>query len=139
MGLCARLTPAGRRDDGDVVLSWLVKVTVVLVVLGIALFDVISVAVTRMRTSDDATAAASAASETWQRGSRDLQGSYDTAEALARSQGEQVPATSFRVDPDGTVHLRVRSTATTLVLHRLPRLSGLVRVEVPGSGRALLS
>lgn len=140
MGLYPRLTPTGRQDDGDIVLSWLFKVTVVLVIVGITLFDAISVTVTRLRTSDDASAAASAASESWQRsGSRDLQGSYDAAAQLARSQGELIPTTSFRVDPDGTVHLRVRSTASTLVLHRLPPLAGLTRVDVAGSGRALLS
>jgi len=43
------------------------------------------------------------------------------------------------IDPDATVHLRLRGTAATLLLHRLPRMGGLTRVEVDGSGQAVLS
>lgn len=140
MGLPAQRTPGDQRDEGDIVLGWLVRVTVGLVVLGVCLFDAISVAITHLRSSDDAASVANAASEAWQRGgSHDLQASYDTAEQLAASRGEQVPTTSFRVDPDGTVHLRLRSTASTVVLHRLRPVARLAKVEVAASGRALLS
>lgn len=140
MGLRARQIPTGRRDGGGIVLGWLVRVTLVLVVAGGCLFNAISVAVAHVRASDDAGEAANAASETWQRsGSSDLQGAYDAASRLAQSREERVPNTTFHIDPDGTVHLRLRSTASTLLLHRMGPLAGLASVAVEGSGRAVLS
>lgn len=139
MGLHVEQAGTSWRGGGDIVLGWLVKVTVTLTVLGVCAFDGISVAVARVRGTDDATEAATAASETWQRsGSSDLQAAYDTASRFAGGRDEQVPASTFRVDPDGTVHLRLRGRAPTLLLHRLPAMSALGDVSVSGSGRASL-
>lgn len=140
MALRARQSAAGDPDAGGIVLGWLVKVVLVLTIAGGCLFDGVSVALAHLRATDDAAQAATAASEAWQRsGSTDLQGAYDTASRLAASKDEQVPTTTFHIDPDATVHLRLRGTAATLLLHRLPRMDGLTRVEVDGSGRAMLS
>lgn len=140
MGLRTRRIATRRQDGGDIVLGWLVKVTLGLTVAGICLFDGISVAVARVRLTDDAVEAAGAASETWQRsGGADLQGAYDTASRLAASRDEQVPTSSFAVDRDGTVHLRLHARASTLLLHRLGPTAGLADVDVGGSGRATLS
>ncbi len=137
MGLHVWPSGIGERNRGDIVLGWLVKVTLVLTVLGVCVFDGISVAVTRVRFTDDATAAASVASESWQRGgSTDLQAAYDTASRFAGSRDEQVPTSSFRIDRDGTVHLRLRGRAATLLLHRLRPMAGLAEVDVSGSARA---
>lgn len=140
MGLATRRDAAGRRDGGDIVLGWLVKITLTLAVVAVCLFDAISVAVAHVRATDDATEAATAASEIWQRsGSRDLQGAYEAAFRLAGGRDEQVPTTSFRIDPDGTVHLRLLARAPTLLIHRVPPIARLGHVAVVGSGRAVLS
>lgn len=139
MGLRTRPSVTDWRNRGDIVLGWLVKVTLVLTMLGVCAFDGISVAVTRVRVTDDAAAAANAASDTWQRsGSTDMQAAYDTAAGFAGSRDERVPTSSFHIDPDGTVHLELRGRASTLLLHRLRPIAGLADVDVGGSGRATL-
>ena len=49
------------RDSGSIVLGWLTKLVVVLLLVGVVLFDFVSVGVARMTASDDANTAAQAA------------------------------------------------------------------------------
>ena len=48
-----------------------------------------------------------------------------------------VDAKSFTVDADGTVHLKISRTATTLVLYRIGPLKKLAHVEQTAAGRSV--
>jgi len=91
------------------------KAAVVLAVLGVVGFDGVSLLLTHLSTSDSASSGATAAATVIHD-----HGSLAAAEAAAASAagaGERV--TGMTVDPDGTVHLSVRSSATSLVLRHV--------------------
>lgn len=127
-----------RCDRGDIVLGWITRIVVVFAVAGVALFDAISVGTTYVNVSDQAANAAREASETWD-STKSPQKAYESAVAAATKSddGNAVDPKSFRIDPDGRVHLRVRRTATTLVLYRVGPLRHWADVEGDGSGRAV--
>jgi len=120
-------------DHGDIVIGWLTRVVVALAVLGVMLFDGISVAVGAVGAADDADTAAIAARDAWEQG-HDVQKAYDAAlTALADKPTDQIPPASFSIDPSGTVTLKVRRVTTTLVLHHIGPLRHLAVVVESGS------
>ncbi len=128
-----------RRDDrGGIVLGWLTKLAVVLAIVGVAAFDAISVGTTAANLSDQGGYAARAASDSWLT-SKNIQVAYDAALAAAIEQdpANAVDTTSFAVDADGTVHLRVSRTASTLVLFRFSKTRHWADVERAASGRSV--
>ena len=127
---------AGER--GDIVLGWLTKLVVIFGLAGIVLFDAISVGVTSVNVADQGSFAAREASETWG-ATRDLQKAYATAVKVAadRDALNSVDPKSFRVDADGTIHLKISRTATTLVLYRVGPLEDLAHVEREAAGRSV--
>lgn len=135
-----RSVPAGT-DRGDIVLGWLTKVVVVLALAGLVVFDTMAVAVAHVSAQDDANTAAMAASDVWhaQRGQHDLQAAYNAAAGAVEGKGESVLTAGFTIDPDGTVHLRLRKQATTLMLYRLGGLKKYATVTVSGEGKSLAS
>jgi hypothetical protein len=134
-----RLSSARRDSErGDIVLSWLAKLAVIFGLSGIVLFDAISVGVTHSSIADQGSYAAREASETWG-ATKDLQKAYLTASAVAadRDALNIVDPKSFTVEADGTVHLRISRTATTLVLYRIGPLKKLAHVEERAAGRSV--
>jgi len=123
---------------GDIVLGWLTKLVVVFGLAGILLFDAISVGVTSVNVADQGSFAAREASETWG-ATKDLQKAYARAVEVAaeRDALNTVDARSFRVDPDGTIHLKISRTATSLVLYRVGALKDLAHVERDAAGRSV--
>jgi hypothetical protein len=119
-----------RRDSGSIVLGWLTKVMLVLTIAGVVLFDGVSVGVARMSAQDDANTAAQAARDSWS-SSHDVQVAYAAAVAAISNPNERVLTHGFTIAPDGTVHLWLRRSATTLVLYRIGPLKkyGVVKVE----------
>ncbi|MDT7802001.1 MAG: hypothetical protein QOI78_5434 [Actinomycetota bacterium] len=107
-----------RRDCGSIVVGWLTKVVVVVAVLGVMLFDALSVTASHIGASDDASQAATAAQVEW-RTSHNVQLAYNAAVESLPSTSESVPAKSFTVSSDGTVHLMVRRTTRTLIVHHV--------------------
>lgn len=107
-----------RRDSGSIVLGWLTKVMLVLTIAGVVLFDGVSVGVARMSAQDDANNAATAAAADWKT-NHNLQSAFDAAVASVSNPRERVLTRGFRIDPDGTTHLLLRRTATTLVMYRI--------------------
>lgn len=105
-------------DRGDVIVGWFLKLTIVLLILGVAAFDGLSIATTKLSATDNASAAALAASDSW-----NADHSGPMAYAAAKSNAQQNNATvithRFRIDPDGTVHVSVRKTAHTVVVQHL--------------------
>lgn len=130
----------GRRgsDRGDIVLGWLTKITVVLGVAGLFLFDAISIGTTAMNLSDQGSLAAREASEVWQQ-TGSLQQAYDAAAAVATEAHPEnaVNPRTFRVEADDTVHLTVSRTASSILLHRWGRTEGWAQLERDGVGRSV--
>src|SRR3954452_22506249 len=127
---------AGMPERGDIVLGWPTKLAVIFGIAGIILFDAISVGVTYVNVADQATSAALEASDTWN-ATKDVQKTYLTAveTAKAADANNVVDAKTFRVDPDGTVHVRISRSATTLVLYRVGAAKHLADVTQDGEGR----
>ena len=125
----------GRRESGSIVLGWLTKLTVTLVLVGIVLFDSVSVGVVRMSASDDANNAAQSAAFEWQR-THDLQLTYQAAADTDTNPSEQLLSRGFRVDGDGSVHLLLKKTARTLVLYRIGALKKYATVTAQGEASA---
>ena len=125
-------------DRGGIVMGWLTKLTVVLALLGLVLFDAISVGSTTATVSDSANYAAHEASATWDQ-TKDLQKTYIAAvEAATEQNPENVVSTkSFTVDPDGTVHLVITRDAQTLVLFRWDRTAKWAHIVRSGQGRSV--
>jgi hypothetical protein len=130
----ARLTS----DRGDVLMGWLVKISLVLGILGIGLFDAISIGSTSVTIADQGSDAARQASEVWQ-GSKDLQKTYDAAVEAARADNPHnaVATKDFLVDPDGTVHLTVTRTAATIVVRRIGPIRAWAQVHHTAEGRSV--
>jgi len=122
------------RDSGSIVLGWLTKLTVTLVLTGVVLFDSVSVGVVRMSAADDANNAAQSASFEWQR-SHNLQLAYNAAVNTITNPNEDLLTRGFTIDADGTVHLLLRRTATTLVLYRVGPLKKYTTVTAHGEAR----
>jgi hypothetical protein len=125
------------RDEGGIVLGWLTKLAVSLAIVGVVLFDVISVATAKMSVEDQGAAAAFTASDTFAR-THDAKQSLDSAQkAVAESNPTNVlDVNTFRIDPDGTVHLRVSREAPTLVAHYVGKLRELCNVSADSAGRS---
>jgi hypothetical protein len=128
---------AGPRDRGDIVVGWLVRVVVGVAVVGIVLFDTISVGAAKMSVTDQAAAAARAASDDWLT-RHDQQAAFDAAwdNAVDANATNRVDTRTFRVEQNGTVHLTVRRTAPTLVLGLIGPLKHWADVSAEGVGRS---
>ena len=125
-------------ERGDIVVGWLTKISLVLAVAGVFLFDAISIGTTSVSLSDQGSYAAREASEKWQE-TDSLQAAYDAAVATATQQNPDnvVNPKTFRIDPDNTVHLTVSRTATTIVLYRWGRTAEWAELEREAVGRSV--
>lgn len=140
------------RDGGGIVLGWLTRLAMGLTLLGLVGFDGISLGVAHLGAADDAVAAASAASEAYQRATRSSAATptnepvgaaaattaWAAASAYAASHGERLDPASFRLAQDGTAQVTVVRTATTLLLVRIPPLRRYADVRATASARALV-
>jgi hypothetical protein len=129
--------PSGQ-ERGDIVLSWLTKIALVMAIAGIALFDAVSVGVTAVSLNDQGGYAAREASEAWQ-DTASIQKAYDAAlaSAIESNPHNTVDTTSFTIDSDDTVHLTIRREATTLVLYRWGRTAKWAELSSDSRGRSV--
>src|SRR4051794_38740883 len=125
-------------ERGDALMGWLVKISVVLGLCGIALFDAISIGSTSVTIADQGSYAARAASDVWLQ-SKNLQQTYDAAVTAAQEQNpaNSVATKDFRVDEDGTVHLTVGRTASTIVVRRIGPVESWAHVTHSAEGRSV--
>jgi hypothetical protein len=123
-------------ERGDVILSWLTRIVVGISVTAVIGFDSLSIAVTHVSAKDDADAAAVAASQAWRSAHGDATATFQAAQVSASEHGETVVPDSLTVDPDGTIHLRIRHDATTLLVRHLGPWRSWATVVVKGSGRS---
>ena len=122
-------------DAGDIVVSWLLRVALVLTLLGVVAFDTIAVSAARLSVQDDSQAAAYAAATTWV-GSHDIRRAYASAQSVAveRDTYNVVDRASFEVDAQGRAHVTVTRRARTVVLEHLGPLRRWTAVRGVGVG-----
>jgi hypothetical protein len=125
-------------DAGGIVLGWLTRLVVIFSLVALALFDAISIASTAMTVADQGSSAAQAASDVWQ-SSKSVQTTYDAAVAAAAAENSAnvVATKDFKVDADGTVHLTVSRTATTLIVFRFGPIKKWAHIERQAEGRSV--
>jgi hypothetical protein len=123
------------RDSGSIVLGWLTKLMVVLLLVGVVLFDFVSVGVARMSATDDANTAAEAASSEWIH-THDVQLAYNAAVEAVTNPAEHVLTRGFTISPDGSTHLLLTREATTLVAYRIGPLKKYTKVTATGEATA---
>jgi hypothetical protein len=109
----------------------------VLAIVAIMLFDVISVVTAKMSVEDQGASAAMTASDTFER-THDLdQARASALQAVTASNPTNVfDEHTFRVDPDGTAHVRLTRQAPTLVAHYVKKLREICNVSADTSGRS---
>lgn len=107
-----------RGDRGDIVVGWLTKLVVVLGLLGVVMFDAVSVGTATVSVQDDANTAATLASEAYF-SSRNVDTAFAVAVRFAEDEGHTLDVADFEVSEDGGVRLRLQREATTLVMFRI--------------------
>ena len=127
----------GGSDRGDIVLSWLTRLVVILALVGVACFDALAVAAADISLADEGRLAAVEAGDVW-RSSGNLQQTYERAVMVAEQENplNAVDAKTFRVERDGTVHLRISRETPTLVMHRIPTVRSWADVTREAVGQA---
>lgn len=125
-------------DQGGIVVSWLAKVTVVLIVLGVVGFDVMSVATLQVRVQDAADSAAFAASDATSRG-WNQQVATDAAQKYldSRNTGFSVVPESITALPGNGVQLEVTGDTTTLLMHYIPPLREYTHASKTGTAHSV--
>jgi hypothetical protein len=123
-------------DAGDVILSWLTRVVLVIAATAVVGFDGLSIAVAHVSAQDDANSAAVAAATAWVGEKGAPAPTLLAAQNSAAQHGETVLPRSLTVDADGTVHLKLERDATTVVIRHIGPLRSWATVIVKGSGKA---
>jgi hypothetical protein len=118
-----------RRDNGSIVIGWLTKLMVATAIIGLALFDTLSIGAAKLGASDDANTAAEAAGADY-RTSHNVQSAYQAALDTLPSDAETIPPRQFVIEPNGTVELVLHRTTTTLVAHRIGPLKKYAFITV---------
>ena len=125
-------------DSGGILLGWLTRIIVIFSVVAVVLFDGISIGTTAMTVADQGSTAAQQASEAWAT-SKNVQTAYNAAVASAADQNasDVIATKDFKIDEDGTVHLTVSRTATTLIVYRFGAIKKWANIQRQASGRAV--
>lgn len=121
-------------DSGSIVLGWLTRLTAVVAVFGLLVFDGVALVKTNFTAADHATTAAKDAADVYHQG-RNAQAAYDAAVAEVTPNGETIDPKTFVVDPaSGRVSLKVKAEATTLWMQYLGPLKRFRTVTQTGEG-----
>lgn len=125
-------------DSGGIVLGWITRIALFFSVAGLALFDAISIGSTATTVSDQGSYAALQASEAWLQ-NKSVQEAYEAAVVAATEENpaDVVATKDFLIDADGTVHLTVSRTATTLVVYRIGPIKGWAHIVRRASGKSV--
>jgi uncharacterized membrane protein len=111
------------------------RTLLVLLVILVAAYDTGSVAWTSLTVQTVADEAAAAAAGEWRR-THDVDVAYRVATARAAEDGLGIAPTAFTAEPDGTVRLRIRTEARTLVTHLVGPLRDRARITADGVAAA---
>jgi hypothetical protein len=112
-------------DRGDIIGSWLVRVTLGLAVAGVVLFDAISIGSAKISLQDTAQGAAREAVDATEAGA-DPAAAYAAAQTYATEQNalNHVDPADLVLAEDGSVTVEVGRTAPTLVVERVRWIAG---------------
>jgi len=125
---------AGHRDRGDVVLGWLTKVVASMALVGLVGFDAVSIGATQFQAEDHAQAAVRAAVESY-RADKNVQTSYDAALGAVIADGDSIDVEGYAVGADGSVTLRLRRVAPTLLVEKVRQLRSWTDITSTVTGR----
>jgi Tfp pilus assembly protein PilX len=131
-----RIDSAGPADRGDIVLGWLTRVIVLVALLGLLVFEGISLVSSRISGTDMANQVALAASEAYLP-DHSTKAAKMAAETEAARHRAEVVKNSLKISKDGTVTVEVRHTATTLLLYRTKRTAEWTVVVSTGKARSI--
>ena len=120
--------PAASRDDGSIVLGWLTRIALTLTILGITVFEVLSIVVANVSMQDYGQLAGQAAITSYA-STKSVDQAYEAAVAVADEHNATIPRDSFQMMPDGGVTFDINATATTLLLYRLDQTASLAKVH----------
>jgi len=112
-------------------MGWLVKIALVLTIVGVSAFDAIACASAHLTTTDDANAAASAASADYQL-SHSVQSALSAAQDAITNDSEVLDPKSFSIAPDGSASLTIERKVTTLVAYRIGPFKKYTDIKVRG-------
>ncbi len=115
-------------DAGDMVVGWLTRVAVILLVIGLAGFEALSIMVARIQLSDTAASAGSTALSAYS-GSHDVSTAYNQAEVVAEDAGAKIVQRSFRFNADGSVEFTIRKNANTVLLQHIKATADWTHVK----------
>ncbi|HEX6263335.1 MAG TPA: hypothetical protein VF097_10865 [Actinomycetota bacterium] len=116
------------RDERGILVAALVRLVIFLALLGLVLFETGSVIWSRLSAQDTADAAATTAVTAY-RDSRDVRVAEQEARRTVEDKDESAEMTFFHVQTDGSVTVRVRKKAQTLVIQHIGFLEGFTRAR----------
>jgi hypothetical protein len=114
-------------DSGSIVFGWLTRLTLTLTLLGVAAFEVLSIAVAHVAIEDTGRTAADRALTTYQ-DTQSVDQAYLAADQYVSSQGATMVKKSFEVS-DEAVSFELKKTAPTLLLFRVDATAGYAEVS----------
>ncbi len=120
-------------ERGGIVLGWLLRLTIVLVALGVLAFDVFSLAYTNVTTVEDASIVAGRGAEELIENPNGVKGARAVSLAQAEDLGVGMREKDWWVDESGEVHVTVSREASTLVLKHIPPLQKYLTVRAVGT------
>lgn len=136
-----RIRQGGPADRGDIVLGWLVRVVLLLGLLALFVFEGLSLVTAKVSGTDMANQVAYEASESYlsTRGTEKarLKAARMAAETKAAEHAAEVVTNTFTVQEDGTVKLKIRRTATTLLIYRTKQTAALAVIVSDGHARSV--
>lgn len=121
-------------DAGDIILGWLTRIVVWIAVIGVVIFDALSIGVGHISAADDADSAALAASHAWH-DTHSREAALEAARRVADDHDETVVEGSLFIADDGSVRLRVQHNVTTVVVRHVHGLRAWAHITEGGSGR----
>src|SRR4051794_16893203 len=129
--------PQPLAEEDPVVIGWLTRVTIVLALLGVLVFDSSALLVGRVSVADHADTAAQAAADSWH-------AQHSEAAALVAAEqsagSDKVVPDSLQIASDGATTLQLHRTVSTMVVRHLPqRLRQLASVTETGDARPPLN
>jgi hypothetical protein len=128
--------PHGAEAGG--ILPWsLIRIALVLLVLGVCVYDGVSIGWSALQTEDTANQAARKGSSAWEE-DKNADDAYRAAAASAGEKGVDLPRKDFTVAPDGTVKLIAHHQAQTLVVGRIGALRHLAETQSHAKANAFL-
>ena len=116
-------------DERGIIASFFIKLLLTLVILGVAAADGASILFSNLKTSDAASAGATACAVSFRRNGTQEQATRSALAATA-AKGDEVQITAVAIDPEsGACSVTANITATTLVVGKIGFLKKYAQVS----------